>query len=106
MADEETVSNAPAADTSPVAPAPESSPAPSPSPSTETSTDTGQSKESILDAVLKVVPATNEKDVLAPTDDKEAPPDADEPDSLQAETQEPETDEDDQLPEGVEALNS
>jgi hypothetical protein len=103
MADEETVSSAPATDTAPVAPAPES-PAPSP-PSTETSTDPGPSKESILDAVLKVVPATTESDVLAPKDEQAAP-EATEPDSQdQAET-EPETDadEDDQLPKEVEAL--
>jgi hypothetical protein len=58
------------------------SPSPSPTPSSppaETSAgdiSTGQSKESLLDAVLKVVPATNEKDVLDPSKDKAAPPDA------------------------------
>jgi hypothetical protein len=90
MADE-SEPNAPATDT-PSAPAPDSSP-PSPSPSTETSTDTGTSKESLLDAVLKVVPATTESDILAPTD-QQAPPEAAEPDSQQAETEEPEADDD------------
>lgn len=72
------------------------SPAPSPSPSTETSTEPGQSKESLLDAVLKVVPATTESDVLAPQDDQAAP-EATEPDSQQAED-ETETDSDDDEP--------
>jgi hypothetical protein len=99
MADEDTVSPAPAADSPPPASTPgETGPSPSPQPSTpETSTDTGRSKESILDAVLKVVPATNEADVLAPPADTEAPPEATEPDSQQAEDEpETETDEEDE----------
>ena len=56
-------------------------PSPSPSPSTEPSTEsTGdQSKSSLLDAVLKVVPATNEKDVLARTEETPAPTDDTQP---------------------------
>src|SRR4051812_4459368 len=69
-----------------------SSPSPTPStPSTETSTDARQSKESLLDAVLKVVPATTERDVLTDKPmDTAADPEAatkDQPDSEdQAET--------------------
>jgi hypothetical protein len=92
MADEETVSS-PATDTSPPAADTGESATPSPPSPAETPSDPGTSKESLLDAVLKVVPATNETDVLAKTD-AEAPPEATEPDSQQAED-EPETDSDD-----------
>ena len=102
MADEDTAPEAAAPDSSPAAAPAETSAPSTPQPSTETSTDTGTSKESLLDAVLKVVPATNEADVLAPTDDKEAAPEATEPDSQQAED-EPEADsEDDDEPPSAE----
>ena len=104
MADEDTVPNAPAPDSSPSA-APAAEPAPSPAPSTETSTDQGTSKESLLDAVLKVVPATTETPVLS-SEDKPATPEATEPDSPDQAEEEPDTgaEEDDKLPEGVTAL--
>jgi hypothetical protein len=101
MADDE-VSSAPATDSPPVA-SPQESSAPSPQPSAETPAEAGTSKESLLDAVLKVVPATTESDVLAPTD-AEAPPEAIEPDSQQAEPEEPETDDDEPPPEAAPAI--
>lgn len=102
MSDE--TSSAPAA--SDAAPAPSPAPAPdvsSPSPSqppAETSADAGQSKESLLDAVLKVVPATTETDVLLRPKDDAAPPDAAQPASEdQAETETDDSD-DDEAPVG------
>lgn len=84
----------------PSSPSPAASPTPS-SPSPETSGDTsGQSKESLLDAVLKVVPATNEKDVLDGTRDDAAPPDAatETPDGDQAEPETEDGPDDDEPP--------
>jgi hypothetical protein len=75
---------------------PPSQPSPSPSSEPTTASPQGdQSKEGLLDAVLKVVPATNEKDVLTP-DDPSAPQDSKPDDSVQAET--PEEAEDDGSP--------
>jgi hypothetical protein len=73
--------------------APESTPSPAPSPSSPSSEPTtvpsgDQSKEGLLDAVLKVVPATNETDVLAKTDDKSAPTDIKPEEPGQADTEE------------------
>jgi hypothetical protein len=82
MADEAAI--APAAD-SPAAPADSPAPAPSPAPSSTpaeppaSSHGEPQSKSSLLDAVLKVAPATNERDVLDDAADKPSPPG--EPDS-------------------------
>jgi hypothetical protein len=76
---------------------PDSSPSPAPdsSPSSEPTTSStpqgDQSKESLLDAVLKVVPATNERDALAP-DDPSAPQDTTPDQSDQAETPEEQDD--------------
>jgi hypothetical protein len=82
-------------------PAETSSGAPSPSESADHSAaDTGQSKETLLDAVLKVVPATTETDVLAATKDK-APPEATQPDSedqAETETDDTSSEEDEQAP--------
>jgi len=79
--------------------APDTSPSPSPSPATQSTpsdaspkldADTGrEAKSSLLDAVLKVVPATNEKDVLAEGEeaDGEAAPEPhtpDDPDQAEA----------------------
>lgn len=91
-APETDVSSAPVADSAP-SQAPETS-------SPDASGDTGQSKESLLDAVLKVVPATTEKDVLADSKDTAAPPDAAQPDSEdQADTETDDADDDDTPPE-------
>ena len=97
MADSETPIDTPTESNAPPVESTEASP-PSPQPSTETSTDTGTSKESILDAVLKVVPATTESDALAPKDADAAPPEAEEPDSQQAETEDAEADDDEEPP--------
>jgi len=107
MADD--VDAAPTADSTPAASEAAPSPAPSPSPSSAPadtaahSTGETPAKSTLLDAVLKVVPATNERDVLA-TDGQATPaPQGDQPgDPGQADT-EPETDgpDDDTLPEGV-----
>ncbi len=76
--------------------APSASPSPAPStPATEASPvpSGDQSKSSLLDAVLKVVPATNERDVLAKDDDTSAPPDGTQPEKPdQAEKEGQETD--------------
>jgi hypothetical protein len=88
---------------------PSSTPSPSPAPSTPTtepsSAPTGEtSKATLLDAVLKVVPATNERDVLAKPEDTSAPPDDSttpkEPDQAGKEDQETDdgAEEDEQVP--------
>jgi hypothetical protein len=73
-----------------------------PSQPADSSVDSGTSKEGLLDAVLKVVPATNETDVLAdrPKDQADAPDAAPQPDSEdQAETEtEDGPDEEDETP--------
>jgi hypothetical protein len=88
----------PTADAQP-SPSPEPSPAPSPSPESAapSAEDTGKSsKETLLDAVLKVVPATTETDVLKETEDKAAPEADTKPqteDQAETETDEPDDDE-------------
>jgi hypothetical protein len=85
-------------------PSPESTAAPSPSPSPASSTPAAEpssvpsgdtpSKSTLLDAVLKVVPATNERDVLAKDPDPSAPQDDTQPENPdQAEKEDQETDE-------------
>jgi hypothetical protein len=82
---------------------PDSSPpaAPQHSPSSEPTTEStgdSQSKSSLLDAVLKVVPATTESDVLAKPKDEPAPQGEQEPEeSDQADTETAEAD-DEQAP--------
>jgi hypothetical protein len=68
---------------------------PSTTESPPVSGDAGQSKESLLDAVLKVVPATTESDVLAakPVEQAVAPDTAESPIEDQAETEDHEDDE-------------
>ena len=105
MADD--VDAAPTADSTPAAseaaPAPAPSPAPSPAPAETAAPSTGETpaKSTLLDAVLKVVPATNERDVL--DDGKATPaPQGDQPEDPGQVDTEPETDaDDDTLPEGV-----
>jgi hypothetical protein len=103
MAEETPVT--PAADSSSAAPSQESgavSSTPSPSESSSASSDdTGQSKGSLLDAVLKVVPASTEPDVLAkptPTDTAVSPDTASPTDQAPSETEDAETAEDDDAP--------
>jgi hypothetical protein len=92
-----------AADTSaPASPSSEpaaSQPTPTSEPTSAPSGEKSESKESLLDAVLKVAPATNETDVLAKPKDESAPRD-DQPESDQADTgtTETEADEDDSIP--------
>jgi hypothetical protein len=89
-------SSTPAAPAAPAA----SEAAPSPSPSAEPQAESSgtKSKETLLDAVLKVVPATTEKDALA--DDPETPaapePPAEEPKDGQADAS-PEDDDDSEV---------
>src|SRR4051812_33906856 len=91
------------ADTAPAA-AERVTPTPTSSPSTGTPVDAGQSKESLLDAVLKVVPATTERDVLAdqPSDTADAPDAAKSPDTVDqaepAETDDSDIDDDEPAP--------
>lgn len=82
---------------------PEPSPAPSASepatpsvspPSEPTSESSGSPKETLLDAVLKVVPPTTETDVLAAPKDPASPETPDTPEDGQADTPEVEGDDD------------
>jgi hypothetical protein len=79
MADEAPPTASPDSAPPPSGDATPSAAAPSPSPSTPTepSADSSgdQSKSTLLDAVLKVVPATNEKDVLAKPEEPSSPQD-------------------------------
>jgi hypothetical protein len=105
MAEETPVT--PAADSGTPAAAPSQEGAVSSTPASESSSpapagDTGQSKGSLLDAVLKVVPASTEPDVLATAKPTEpaVPPETASPAEDQAtpETEEAETAEDDDAP--------
>lgn len=80
---------------------PSSTPPSSPPAETSTGDTPGQAKETLLDAVLKVVPATTEKDVLADRSKEPAPPDADQPtseDQAQADEAEEGLDDDEPAP--------
>lgn len=66
--------------------------------STESKSGETQSKSSLLDAVLKVVPATNETDVLAKPADPSAPQDEHSPETDQADN-EADADDDEPAPE-------
>lgn len=93
----------PVVDSSSPAAQPETTaPSPTPQESAPVSTgDPGQSKTSLLDAVLKVVPATTEPDVLAKPKDQAAPPEAATPpveDQATSETDDTGQDDDDEPP--------
>ena len=69
MADEDTVSNAPATDSQPSAPRTGASPRHLQALRRKRRQNRDNPRKACLDAVLKVVPATTESDVLAPQDD-------------------------------------
>jgi hypothetical protein len=98
MADETLTESSPSPETAAPVPQAEST-APSPSPASEPTPETSgqQAKDTLLDAVLKVVPATTEQDVLADSETKASPETpADKPED--GKTEAPEDDDDAEPP--------